>query len=127
MNNQQAFDIVCKHLLSMKHQSGIVEEDGTISCQYRDDRGNMCAVGVLIPDDVYSNEFEGTSITQLIQRKEVENIFKGCDIGLLCKFQTVHDDGTNWDSNGLKPEAIDTLCKIGKHYRLDVGVLATKK
>ena len=46
------------HLIKQKAKS----ESNNGSCKYRNANGNMCAVGCLIPDEVYSPELEGKAM-----------------------------------------------------------------
>ena len=59
MNNQEVYDKVKAHLLSQGHKSLNANGD----CSYRGENGAMCAVGVLIPDDMYQSSMEGNSCT----------------------------------------------------------------
>ena len=55
MNKQEVFDKVAKHLLTQK----IKCVDSTGRCVYRGINGLKCAIGCLIPDDVYEPSMEG--------------------------------------------------------------------
>ena len=55
MTKQEVFDKVCEHLIAQGEAS---ESEG--SCLYRGPRGLKCAAGVLIADEHYSPEFEGS-------------------------------------------------------------------
>lgn len=52
---KQGFDIVKKHLLTQNKQS---VEEFSGKCRYRGGEGLKCAIGCLIPDDMYKPEFE---------------------------------------------------------------------
>ena len=54
MTNQEIFDKVSKHLLIQKCKSMNTQEE----CQYRGEN-TSCAVGCLIPDDLYDSIIEG--------------------------------------------------------------------
>jgi hypothetical protein len=51
---QEIFDIVSRHLLSQ----GIKSIDMSGTCLYRGPNGLKCAVGCLIPDDLYRQQLE---------------------------------------------------------------------
>ncbi len=51
---QEVFDIVVNHLFTQ----GRPAYDGVQGCMYRAPDGLRCAVGVLIPDDLYDPAFE---------------------------------------------------------------------
>jgi len=57
MNNQEVYDKVKAHLLSQNRKS----LDANGDCAYRGENGAMCAIGVLIPDDMYHVGLEGKS------------------------------------------------------------------
>ncbi len=62
---QQVFDRVAIHLLTQKERSG--SRDG--SCYYRS--GPLsCAVGCLIPDEVYSVMLEGIGVLNLPEKSD---------------------------------------------------------
>lgn len=55
MTNQEIFDKVATHLLSQGKRSAL----GGVGCAYRGDGGLQCAIGCLIPDELYRYELEG--------------------------------------------------------------------
>jgi hypothetical protein len=59
---QEVFDIVVNHLFTQ----GRPAYDGDQGCMYRAPDGLRCAVGVLIPDDLYVPEFETNSSDKVI-------------------------------------------------------------
>lgn len=90
---QDIFDIAAWQLLNQGEQS----RGGSI-CRYRGERGLRCAVGFFVPDDQYSEEFEGNGVPGLI----VIAKRRGCDsrfvhflarhLGLLTTLQRTHDE-----------------------------------
>lgn len=64
MDNQEAFDIVKRHLLTQKKIS--VNHEGV--CQYRGPDGLKCAIGALIPDEIYNPTMENHTIKELLSR-----------------------------------------------------------
>lgn len=56
MNRQEVFNKVANHLLKQNAKS--LNDDG---CAYRGDKGMMCAIGCLIPDDKYTPGIENIS------------------------------------------------------------------
>ena len=85
MNNQEVYDKVKEHLLSQNLRS--INPIG--ECLYRGENGAMCAVGVLIPDDMYYSSFESQSCDSEAIRY-VLNKFK-IDVKFVCKLQIIHD------------------------------------
>jgi len=57
MTNQEIYTKVRKHLLTQKERAA---ENG-YSCRYRTEEGLTCAVGCLIPEELYTGNIEGAS------------------------------------------------------------------
>lgn len=55
MTEQEIFDKVAEHLQKQGHRA--LNEDGV--CVYRGKNGTKCAVGALIPDELYDSKIEG--------------------------------------------------------------------
>lgn len=84
--HQEIFDKVANHLLTQNEPS--MFDDSTNSlCAYRGSKGTMCAVGCLIPDSLYSPEFEENDVTSKIIRV----LFFERDLWLLQELQRIHD------------------------------------
>lgn len=89
MNNQQAFDIMIQHL---RQQGQPSKEEGSSRCLYRGPDGLKCAVGALIPDNIYSRHFEGLDIHDAAtQYPAIRKLFEGMDYTLLGAVQFTHD------------------------------------
>lgn len=94
-NNQEVFDTVAKHLLNQ----GRISESPDGSCGYRGQDGMKCAIGVLIPDDLFREEMEGVTVEKLIPLySDIGSLFSRVDTGLLNRLQLVHDtiDPYSW-------------------------------
>ena len=63
MNDQQAFDKMVTHLFTQKEPA--MDDNGYNACFYRMPCGKMCAVGALIPDKQYDENFERKSIDDI--------------------------------------------------------------
>ena len=61
MSINEIFYKVEKHLLKQNEQA----IGSSTVCKYRTDSGLSCAVGCLIPDEIYSSKIEGGDITDL--------------------------------------------------------------
>jgi len=61
MTRQEMFDTAAKHLLTQRTRS--VSDDDKKFCRYRDPWGRMCAIGPMIPDERYSPDLEGHTVT----------------------------------------------------------------
>jgi len=122
MTNQEIYTKVRKHLLTQKERA--VAVNGT-SCQYRTPGGLTCAVGCLIPKELYTNNIEGASAYDAangvqIGRAEhfLHAIFVKLGIGpesaeLLSRLQTTHDaiPEHHWEEH-LNQLAASTNLKI---------------
>lgn len=66
MTAQEVFNTVAHHLLTQKKKS-FVEMNDCVRCMYRGPDGLKCAVGILIPDDMYDPKLEHKSVVELIE------------------------------------------------------------
>ncbi len=76
-SNQEIFDYVVSHLRAQGARSLNDENE----CTYRSVDGYSCAVGCLIPDDLYTPSLEGRLVNQRLQR--------------------IHDNGSHWSDKGF--------------------------
>jgi hypothetical protein len=58
MTHQEIFNKVARHLLVQNKEA----MDDKLTCMYRNDDGLKCAIGCLIPDELYTPDIEGTGI-----------------------------------------------------------------
>jgi hypothetical protein len=110
MTNQEVFDKVVVHLRSMASQS--VRLDGV--CAYRGIDGLKCAIGIFIPDDVYSPDMEGpdNGVERLLNNFNLPEL-KEIPIDLLKRLQSAHDSGDNWGEDGFFGEYdLETTARI---------------
>lgn len=88
MTHVEVLNIVREHLVV--HQRAKSQIDAF--CMYRDLEGRKCAIGVLIPDDVYVGGMEDLDILSLSKRyPELCVRLKNIDILFLRDLQGVHD------------------------------------
>lgn len=110
MTNQEIFDTVKTHLLTQMEKSiaAITEHNNDI-CAYRGLNGLKCAIGCLIPDELYSRKLEGKAVACL-PTKIIQSI--GRNVELLTQLQELHDHMPveNWKV-GLK--------RIAKEFNLN--------
>ena len=103
MTDQQVVDTVGAHLV----KQGVMSVDARGDCVYRDAYGNECAIGCLIPDELYDPEMENIAIDhKKMSHFHGINDYLGLHspsrVLLLSKLQSLHDDGhlsTNTDPN----------------------------
>lgn len=107
---EELFMTVAARLLKQgaRSMSGPV---GKQTCVYRGEHGMKCAVGLVIPDELYDPDFEGSTADELLGWDHKHR-------GLLGDLQQVHDWGNpdNWRSrlthlavkNGFDPNKVGT-------------------
>jgi hypothetical protein len=87
LSKQEIFDRVAVHLLTQNERSA-----DEIFCKYRGPEGRMCAVGCLIPDEVYDIKMEGLATRSLIDHHPViKDLFEPDALGMLGGLQNIHD------------------------------------
>lgn len=89
VGNQEIFDRVLTHLRAQ----GVASFSPEINdCAYRAQAGLMCAIGCLIPDDLYSPAMEGRSARTLAFLDLIPaNLFTAESVPLLVDLQMAHD------------------------------------
>lgn len=106
-NLQQVFDTVARHLLEQGCRATRHDKEGSI-CLYRNDFGMKCAVGCLIPDELYASCLEYLGPRTLfirgcdknrpeygfitgIREQFSETLLNNDLISLLSELQAIHD------------------------------------
>lgn len=110
--DQEIFDTVAKHLLTQNERAS---NNG--ACMYRAPNGCKCAVGCLIPDELYSPYFEG----QNVMGSQIRNLLIGLgymNFNFLLALQQVHD----YD---YEEDWAEKLTELAERYHLDTDVFAT--
>ena len=82
--HQQVYDTVARHLIVQK----IAAASNSV-CWYRATQGRKCAIGCLIPDDMYDPRMEGHGIRHLMQ--DFPGVLPPVDSALLEDLQSAHD------------------------------------
>lgn len=116
---QEVFEISSVHLVK-QNRKATETISGRDQCRYRAADGSMCAVGCMIPDEEYREEFEGYSVSG-IGYAVCEKIRAAAGItqdtaDLAGRLQTIHDCGTpdTW-RNRLK--------ELAKEYNLNTDAM----
>jgi len=129
LTKQETFDKVAVHLIKQGKQSVSGYSGG---CAYRGDNGLRCAVGALIPDDLYDDEMdnEGIGIGSLCDENTGPYgpkfpIFPRRLFNLLQALQMAHDecDIDTLDGSFDMYELIARLVEIGTRFNLKLEVL----
>lgn len=69
MTRQEVFTKVVTHMLKQSKQAREVYNPSSSGpCRYRTEGGLMCAVGCLVPDEIYHDSMEGTILHGVIER-----------------------------------------------------------
>lgn len=113
MDKQLVYDMVRDHLMNQYEKSMSISSVGS-SCAYRGEKGLMCAIGCLIPDELYSPDIEGTSTHDLpVSVLDAIGVDDDTDVLFLSGLQDIHDSSIvpSWPSalydfairNGLRP------------------------
>lgn len=108
MNKQEVFEKVAKHLLKQNAKARAIVHDtdpdaiynDIPGCAYRGDNGTKCAVGCLIPDELYKPDFENISVRWLGHNTNNDNekslretleLLDLADFAFLGDLQDIHD------------------------------------
>ena len=110
---QQLFDVVAAHLLRQNKKS----MDAAGFCMYRAPDGCKCAIGCLIPDEMYYSYLEKRGIRALAEHFIVPAyIYNPDNLPLLVALQRIHDTLSveHW------PHAlIRTSARYGLEFNID--------
>ncbi len=124
MNDQEAYEKVRAWLTRPGATRAVYEVPSPNSlpiCAYRTPDGNKCAIGCLIPDELYEKDMEGKIAVALIRdNPQLVEFFKNCTVGFLDKMQGVHDSASNWDENGFTAHGLAELDYIADTHGLKV-------
>lgn len=99
LTTQEVFDKVAHHLLKQKARSMISSSTGGSQlCAYRGGQGLCCAVGFLIPENLYDMNMEGNGICDIstganLLRKVLHD--SGIDVPVVVDSDSEHYD--DWD------------------------------
>ena len=119
MDEQTIYDTVCAHLAQQKQRAA---SNG--KCLYRTPDGMRCAVGCLIPDELYDPRMDdpylfSTAIESVINEfPQLCSLFSNVRPILLIKLQEVHDSQRHiGDPDGLR----ERLSEVAKELGLTPG------
>lgn len=126
MTQQEMFDTIIPALLKQGGPSLGPEaaDPESIGCMYRGDDGRKCAVGVLIPDELYTPSMEGRSAEDMMKiYLDVQNLLGAENVEFLEAMQQVHDsnpyDAEEWDMNYF----IGSYERLASRFDLNPAVL----
>ena len=111
MTQQEIFDTVVNGLRKQNCQSW---DEASGGCMYRGDNGAKCAVGLLLPDELYHRSMEGKSVDELPD--DVRDFFGADNIQLLMDLQAAPDyGGAVWEDFS---DVEDYFRGVAKDYKL---------
>jgi len=119
-DNQAVFDAVRTHFTKPGARLATIEPlttpDNGNGCFYRDGKGNACAFGCLIPDEMYEPEMEGRSTDEVVTLwPEVRELFdESVDTAFLDELQSAHDE------SGSLSQFLVALDCVGENWELSV-------
>ena len=114
MKAQEIFDTVATHLFRQGHQAIAI---AIAACLYRAPNGDMCAVGVLIPDEYYKKDFEMLPVGAICSQFPE---WLAVHILLLKALQRVHDSKWNWKTEERLRIALRI---VAKNHDLDDSIV----
>lgn len=98
MDKQEIYDKVCAHMAQQKRRAQFTRDNGNTDCAYRLPDGRKCAIGALIPDELYVPEMDSpkdnkpTAIRPICERyPRVEELLGKQNIPLCSELQEAHD------------------------------------
>lgn len=101
MNKQEIFNKVATHLLAQNERCmSILNDEDNPGCAYRNEKGQMCAVGCLITDEAYDSKIEGllcclSEVLDVLAASGIDlraNTDRNCDVlEFLESLQRIHD------------------------------------
>ena len=108
MEAQEIFDTVATHLFKQGRQATSRQAGGL--CVYRGEGGLKCAVGVLIPDQLYTETMEGSTFFGLADEAEWGlPEWMADNRSLLWDLQGAHDVTRNWESSAAMKRALNKV------------------
>jgi hypothetical protein len=124
MSAQEIFDKVVEHLAKQGKRARIAVSPGDFRCKYRTPDGLKCAVGVLIPDELYDPEMDSGIVDILYILKQgkfpqlnllIRHMY------LLAALQSIHDNEDNWAYPWKMPEELEAC---GNNFGLDTSSIS---
>lgn len=97
---QQLYETVVLHQRKQGQKSHVKLAEGDYSCRYRGSDGRKCAIGCLIPDDVYKPAMEGGDVSDIIA-KDLLPLNLAAEfhknLRLLSLLQKIHDESNSFE------------------------------
>ena len=93
LTNQEAFAKVLAHIRAQGYEPAVVVHSPHKACRYRAPDGKKCAVGALLPDELYEEDFEDTPASEVHENlhRDPRYPLQNVDVQLLEDMQQAHD------------------------------------
>ena len=109
--NQADFDFVMNNMIEQGRPSM-----GAVGCRYRGEGGTKCAAGFFIPDELYSEGFEGKSLIDgSVQQLKC---FEEKSLTLLRAMQQAHDTASENNEHFME-QFRNRMRSIAEYFELD--------
>jgi hypothetical protein len=98
MTKQEIFNKVYAHLIAQGNRARAPGRSGLMKCAYRASDGGMCAIGCLIPDELYKRELEEYSVDEppvLDVLRQAGVLLADENIPFFGALQAAHDGNTS--------------------------------
>lgn len=115
LSKQEVFNKVARHLILQNEQSiggykDPIKEQLTVGCAYRGRNGLKCAAGCIIPDELYSQDIEGTTFGAIWDSdSRYKELFDLETCILIGDLQLIHDNRSYGPA--LWPQKLEKLAK----------------
>jgi hypothetical protein len=115
---QEVYDFVLTKIREQGTDSS--DEDGDF-CAYRGHENTKCAIGHMIPDDLYDPKMEKFPVDELLHKFNLENPTTNSIISeLLLSLQHAHDSASARENvSNFMPEFEFRMRNIADHYQFD--------
>ena len=138
MEQQAIFDKVVRHLYKQGQPAMAHAKNSTTICAYRNSKGQTCAVGCLIPKNLYTPEIENCSVAgigdkthQLRDILRTVGVLADSDdsnsrtVELLGKLQFAHDNAPTMADTGrfILADLHRQLLNVAERFGLDTAEL----
>ena len=123
---QEIFDHVVPLLFAQGKRSMYHDGNGELTCAYRGDGGLRCAVGFLIPDELYYEDLEGRDVMSEAVTGVLKNVIPEALLGfdglgiILNDLQDAHDSWTTDEEVQL----YNMLWNLADRHNLELTALS---
>lgn len=107
-DTQKTFNTIVDHL----YKQGCASVNDAGQCLYRGPNGTKCAIGCLIPDDIYTKSMEGISLVFIGLKFDCLTTKYVC-----MEMRRVHDDSKN--ASHYDDYLNERIMKVAREYNLE--------